>query len=791
MASYLFGAFRLDPATRELRRGDAAIAVPPRAFDCIVYLVEHRDRAVGRDELIAAVWGKADIGDGMLGQTILSARRALEDTGKEQACIRTVIRFGYHWIAPVTVDGGEAAPTGDAGEPMHVAAPATAPRSDVPATATPSARSRDMRVFAIAVIVVVLLLAVALAWRLQRATITTAPASAANGPVALVLPVLVGAGSGHDWIRLGVMDLVATRLRDAGLAVIPSDNVLALLRRLGPASDNAAALAAAAAAGIVIEARADSSASSWRVQLRTVHGRSPPLLVEAEAPDVLAAARLAADRLARGLGLSPRAESALATSPDLATLLGQVDAAILGERLDEARTLLDGAGGEARDQPDVLLRIAQIDYQRGDFAAAERGFEAVARAAPAERDAVLHARALTGLGIVAVLRHDLADARRRTDAAINLLRSAEAPDALGKALNARGNVAGTEGRQDEALRYFAEARIAFEGAGDLLATAVVDSNLASVDMQRQRYAEAEQAFARAAARFAVFGVAAAELNALTAVAELRLALLQPDAALALEPRLRALAAEVPDPARRRAGELARLQVLDANGRERGLDEALRALLAQAVASSDRASLVGTHALVASRALERGDARGALAAAREATARLAPVDDARVQAQIRLLELRARLTLGEPVDATLAALDAFAIEHASPSVRAHAALAHALVAVAQRGDAATHFAHALAAADASRVPSDLRAVVVPEVEWLLGLGKVGEAATLGERLAGWVARDYECALLRLRIFHALGERALGQAELARVRALAGDRGIPAALLQEPPPATATH
>lgn len=108
---HCFDDFRLAPATRELHRSDTPVAVPPRAFDCIVYLVEHRERAVGRDELIAAVWGKTEISDGMLGQTILAARRALEDTGKEQIFIRTVIRFGYHWIAAVeTIEAVSADP---------------------------------------------------------------------------------------------------------------------------------------------------------------------------------------------------------------------------------------------------------------------------------------------------------------------------------------------------------------------------------------------------------------------------------------------------------------------------------------------------------------------------------------------------------------------------------------------------------------------------------------------------------------------------------------------------------
>src|SRR5687768_4772647 len=254
MASYHFGAFRLDPATRELHRGDAAVAVPPRAFDCIVYLVEHRDRAVGRDELIAAVWGKADIGDGMLGQTILSARRALDDTGKEQACIRTVIRFGYHWIAPVTIDDGDIPAADEDAAPMHgdgrVATPLDAAATSVEQPARPlSAIVIGMTL----VLMMLALLAAATAWRARHGAGADAPASATHVPVALVLPVLVGADGGHDWIRLGVMDLVAARLRDAGLAVVPSDNVLALLRRREPAAGDVTALAKAAAAGIVIE----------------------------------------------------------------------------------------------------------------------------------------------------------------------------------------------------------------------------------------------------------------------------------------------------------------------------------------------------------------------------------------------------------------------------------------------------------------------------------------------------------------------------------------------------------
>ncbi len=96
---YRFGRFSVSSATRELREGGAPIELPARAFDCLVYLIEHRERAVGRDELIAAVWGRADVSEALLNHTILRIRRALGEVGPE--LIRTVPRFGYRWAGVV------------------------------------------------------------------------------------------------------------------------------------------------------------------------------------------------------------------------------------------------------------------------------------------------------------------------------------------------------------------------------------------------------------------------------------------------------------------------------------------------------------------------------------------------------------------------------------------------------------------------------------------------------------------------------------------------------------------
>jgi len=107
---YRFGPNVLDPARRELLRDGVPQPLPARAFDCLLCLIEHRDRAVGRDELVRAVFGRRDASDAQLAQIVLRARRAIGDDGHEQRAIRTVPRFGFRWSADVDVLEAKFAP---------------------------------------------------------------------------------------------------------------------------------------------------------------------------------------------------------------------------------------------------------------------------------------------------------------------------------------------------------------------------------------------------------------------------------------------------------------------------------------------------------------------------------------------------------------------------------------------------------------------------------------------------------------------------------------------------------
>ncbi|MEK0265952.1 winged helix-turn-helix domain-containing protein [Stenotrophomonas rhizophila] len=107
---------------RELSRSGERLALPLKSLECVVYLVTHRERAVGRDELVSAVWGRADVSDTVITQTMRRARKALDDAGDRQTMIRTVPGFGYRWAAPVEEV--------DASAPLAIAP--VAPRSTLP-----------------------------------------------------------------------------------------------------------------------------------------------------------------------------------------------------------------------------------------------------------------------------------------------------------------------------------------------------------------------------------------------------------------------------------------------------------------------------------------------------------------------------------------------------------------------------------------------------------------------------------------------------------------------------------
>jgi DNA-binding winged helix-turn-helix (wHTH) protein len=95
--AYLFGPFRLVPDQRRVERNGKPIRLTPRAFDLLVALIRHRERALSKEELFTLVWSGSAVEEGNLAQQVSLLRRALADGD----CIATLPHHGYRFVAPV------------------------------------------------------------------------------------------------------------------------------------------------------------------------------------------------------------------------------------------------------------------------------------------------------------------------------------------------------------------------------------------------------------------------------------------------------------------------------------------------------------------------------------------------------------------------------------------------------------------------------------------------------------------------------------------------------------------
>jgi predicted ATPase len=77
------------------------LALPPKAFAVLQFLIERHDRLVFQNEIIEAVWAHAFVQPEVLKSQILDIRRVLGDSARTPRFIETVHRRGYRFIAPL------------------------------------------------------------------------------------------------------------------------------------------------------------------------------------------------------------------------------------------------------------------------------------------------------------------------------------------------------------------------------------------------------------------------------------------------------------------------------------------------------------------------------------------------------------------------------------------------------------------------------------------------------------------------------------------------------------------
>ncbi len=796
MSSYRFNDFELIPDTRRLIRAGEDVPISIRGFEVVAYLVENRQRAVGRDELLSAVWGRVDGGDATLAQAVLKARRALGDDGNAQNYIRTVARYGYQWVAPTTEadsSSPEAPLPARAPPPVaEIGEAASAKQHDaIVETHGRNADPRHMRRWIpIGAFALVSLAVIAMAYGvLHSRTQVEAPVQTVHAVVGdtvpgliLVTPTRVRSVAADDgWMRLGVMSMSAQALAGvAGHAVVPDETTLAAVAHAGP-NAGVAELRAATGAAVVIASEANHVGEDWRIDATVFNADGSAQIVSARAGDAVAAASSLARNLRELLAPEGGAETDEPVAPDVLALAAHMKAAILEAQNGRALALLEKAPKALAETPQIVLLQADALTQLG------RAQEAIDALRPlVDRAAVITPPprwlpgAWSALGDSELARGHPAEADAYFRRAIQLEGVADRRS-LGLAWRGLGIAQIVRNDLDGAEQSYLRARLELEPVGDRLLLARVTDGLGYIATTRGRMADALMLYEQAADMGAAAGLNETELGSRLNIAQAHHYLLHHALALdklrALLPRIRA----VDYPALHKFGAIAYVDALIETGAMSEARTELAKLGENAPADVATDAVVDVRLDEATIDLALGDASSAIRLAdavhRERDASSAP--DPRFEAQALLLN--AYLDAGDRKSAAALASDAGAWSpgNAGAPARVHAQVAQARWA-ALGGDASAaldHYQQALALARDFGTPLVLRDAAVPYAQFQLDAGATDLARATASVVGPYAEDDFAIALLMARVAAATHDENLARSYFAQAHRLAGERWTP--------------
>jgi len=101
-----FDSFRLDTSNECLWNSGVQIALPPKPFAILRYLVENPGRLITHDELLDALWPETYVQPQVLRTYMLELRKVLGDDAGAPRFIQTLPKRGYCFVAAV-VEGAE------------------------------------------------------------------------------------------------------------------------------------------------------------------------------------------------------------------------------------------------------------------------------------------------------------------------------------------------------------------------------------------------------------------------------------------------------------------------------------------------------------------------------------------------------------------------------------------------------------------------------------------------------------------------------------------------------------
>src|SRR5450631_1684222 len=109
--SFVFSFDDVEAREREFSiiKAGEVLAVEPKAFRVLLFLLRNPGKLIAKEELLNAVWGDAVVTDSSLVRSVALLRRLLGDETRNPRFIETVATVGYRFVSKVEISEDAAA----------------------------------------------------------------------------------------------------------------------------------------------------------------------------------------------------------------------------------------------------------------------------------------------------------------------------------------------------------------------------------------------------------------------------------------------------------------------------------------------------------------------------------------------------------------------------------------------------------------------------------------------------------------------------------------------------------
>jgi len=196
---------------RTLLRDGVPVPLTARLYETLLYLAQHPERVVTRDELENAVWCGRVVDEGNLNKAVSSLRKALQTSTPGETFIATVARRGFQFTAPVVYE-----PCGVGTATAQTASDTVADAGRLPGPNTPSRHAINLK----AGVAIFLIAAAVTIWNFTPRPSVTSNFSPPLHSLAVLPFINMSSNPKEDYFSDGLADeLINTLSRVGGLRV--------------------------------------------------------------------------------------------------------------------------------------------------------------------------------------------------------------------------------------------------------------------------------------------------------------------------------------------------------------------------------------------------------------------------------------------------------------------------------------------------------------------------------------------------------------------------------------------